>query len=156
MNRAVAALALLLLVPMGAAEDHLPPVGGVTVEEDNQLLRIRWDAVEGAASYIVRVREGGTLVQEITRPATEATFRGVNGRTYSVTVAAVDEQGQPGPESDPVDGTPRLAQDPAFLGAGLAAVGIGLGAHYAWLGAAERRAQRKASSSGRPPRRDVP
>ena len=142
-----ALLALLVVVPSALATALLPAPTGVRVEAGNQVLHITWDAADNG-SYRVRVYDGETLVQQMNRTTPEATFRGVNGRTYGVTVALVDAGGQAGPESTRVLGTPALAEDRLYLAAGLAVVAAGLLAYHLWLMRLEARMRRKASSSG--------
>lgn len=139
--------AALILVPVAAADAHLPAPTGLRVDPGNQVLHIAWDAA-GTGTYRVRVYDGDSLVQEMNRTTAEATFRGVNGRTYGVTVALVDAAGEAGPESARVFGTPALAEDRLFLAAGLAVVAAGLLAYHLWLARLEARMRRKASSSG--------
>lgn len=133
----------LLLAPVTAADSHLPLVDGVRVEAGNQRLTIHWEPVNSdqVAGYSVYIYRDGALVQTLNRTTTTtATYIGaVNGRSYAVQVAAYDAAGRPGPASAPVAATPQLADDAAYLVAGLLVVVLGLAGYALLLATVERR-----------------
>lgn len=137
-------LAALLLTPTAWADQHLPRVENVRLQEENQLLVITWDLSQSpdVAGYVVRIWRDGDLVQQINKTEPAASFRGVNQLAYSVEVSAVDADGQEGPPSNPVAGVPRLENDQRYLALGLIAVWLGIWIYAAILTRVEQRLRR--------------
>lgn len=136
---------VVLVAPLVVAGGHLEAPANVRVEAGNQVLRISWDPVEGAAGYSVYVYARGALVDpdgdNVTYAVTgtSATHVGaVNDQSYAVVVAARGAEGVPGLRSDPVAATPTLRHDQTYLALGLIVVWVGIWGYAVVLTRIER------------------
>lgn len=96
--------------PVTPAAPQIPAPAGVSVATQDASGTVTWNPVPGAASYQVLL--DGTVSATVT--GTSAALTGlVNGRTYAVTVRAVDGAGRPGTPSAPAALTPRAPSAPS-------------------------------------------
>lgn len=83
-------------------------VSNVQVESADTVIRLAWSPVTGARGYVVfRDNSSAALTS---KPLTEPRFEDVgltNGRTYTYTIAWLDQNGQIGARSAPIQATPK-------------------------------------------------
>ncbi len=80
----------------------------ISIESQDTVLKLTWQAVPNAIGYFV-YRDGNEQPLNH-KPVNEAAFTDIgltNGRSYSYTIAAVDASNQPGPKSAPVTAAPK-------------------------------------------------
>ncbi|MCW2798794.1 MAG: hypothetical protein JWQ70_266 [Aeromicrobium sp.] len=72
---------------------------------------VNWDAVSGAASYNVTVKDGANNIsgspKSVPAPTTSTTFSGLTSKLYTVTVTAVNASGESDPSSPAATVTPN-------------------------------------------------
>jgi CcmD family protein len=151
MNAQLWTLALLLLPVAAATEPTIAySVSNVRAVAQNQRVDLTWDPVVApdasgpqVVGYVVLVFEVSDAALRQETNGTQASFFGVNGRTYTFQVAARLSDGTEGPRSGPVAATPHLARDLAYLASGLVATWVAILGYVGLLARREARLDRK-------------
>jgi hypothetical protein len=85
-----------------------PAVESLNTESADTVIRLSWQAVSGARGYFI-YRDGNSNPLNPTSIA-DTRFEDIgltNGRTYTYTVAAMNQDGQTGPRSAPIQAAPK-------------------------------------------------
>jgi|GEM_PF-4089636 hypothetical protein len=86
----------------------VPSSVGLTAQPGDTIVDLQWQPIAGARGYFI-FRDNGSLPLNPT-PTTDTHWQDIgltNGRTYTYTIAPVNQDGQAGPRSHPIQVTPR-------------------------------------------------